>query len=213
MPKGKHGERKAMKRKTIVVGIIISVFLIGIVSAGLLDIFGKITGSVEVKAPVFYLDGSVVPIEPYTDNLAYRYLSTNIVPEDENVTYLLNGNRLIYISKPLGLDYFYDSAFNIKIRVKTNEESNLLQLRIIKIDENMVESEICEPVNPINISSWYDEFRIRETSCLSNGKIILNPTDRIGLEIRGIGGTAEYWIKTAYESSSTGSSRIEVTAI
>ena len=201
-----------MKKKTIAVSVIISVFLIGIVSASFITYFGKITGSVEVSAPVFYLDGSVVPIPPNTPNLAYRYLSTNIVPEEENVTYLLDGNRLIYVSEPLGLDYFYDSTFNIKIRVKTNEKDNLLQLRIIKIDENMIESEICEPVNPINISSWYDEFRIRETSCPSNGEIILNPTDKIGLEIRGIGGTAEYWIKTAYESPSTGSSRIEVTA-
>jgi len=43
-----------MKKKTIAVTVIISVFLIGIVSAGLLDIFGKITGSVEVTGPVFY---------------------------------------------------------------------------------------------------------------------------------------------------------------
>ncbi len=202
-----------MNKKTAIVSILFGILLIGIVSASFLTYFGKITGSVEVKAPVFYLDGSVVPIPPNTPNLAYRYLSANEVPDEENVTYLFDGNRLIYVSEPLGLDYFYDSAFNIKIRVKTNEEGNLLQLRITKIDKNMVESEICEPVNPINISSWYDEFRIRETSCLSNGEIILNPTDRIGLEIRGIGGTAEYWIKTAYESSSTGSSRIEVSAI
>ncbi len=202
-----------MNRKTAIVSVLLGVLLIGIVSAGLIDYFGRITGEVTVEGPVFYLDGSVVPVEPHTDNLAYRYLSANGVPDEENVTYLFDGNRLIYVSEPLGLDYFYDSIFNIKIRVKTNEEGNLLQLRIIKIDENMIESEICEPVNPINISSRYGEFRIRETSCLSNGEIILNPTDKIGLEVRGIGGTAEYWIKTAYDSPSTGSSRIEVSPI
>jgi len=42
---------------------------------------------------------------------------------------------------------------------------------------------------------------------------MLDSTDRIGLEVRGVGGIAEYWIKTAYESTSTGSSRIEVIAI
>lgn len=201
-----------MDKRIAMVGVLV-ILLVGGVSGGVLEWFGVISGEVVVSGPRFYLDGTIIPIEPHTDNLAYRYLSVNNVPEEENVTHLFNGDRLIYVSEPLGINYFYDSLFNINIRVKTNEKGNLLQLRVIKIDDDMVETEICEPGNPLNISSWYGDFRIRDISCLSNGEIMLNPTDRIALEVRGIGGTAEYWIKTASKSSSTGYSRIEVTAV
>jgi len=43
-----------MKKKALVVSILFGIFLISIVSAGLLDYFGRITGSVTVEGPVFY---------------------------------------------------------------------------------------------------------------------------------------------------------------
>ncbi len=54
MPKGKTNTEKKYEEKKHRNRNFDRSFIIGIVSAGLLDIFGRITGSVEVEGPVFY---------------------------------------------------------------------------------------------------------------------------------------------------------------
>ena len=193
---------------------IAGILLIGIISASLLTHFAVITGSVEVKGPVFYLDGSNVPISPYTSDLVYRDLLVNNAPsvfiED---TYIFDGNRIIFITNPLEIDWFYKTEFNIKVWIKTNNQSNIAQYRIVRIKEDLSVSPICQPDEVITFDGNYGQFRKKEKSCQSDGIINLNPEDRIGLEISGAGGTSEYWIATGNTHHSGGPSKIEVSAI
>ena len=51
-----------MNKKTAIVSVLLGVLLIGIVSAGLLDYFGKIEGSVVVEGPVFYANSQEIDL-------------------------------------------------------------------------------------------------------------------------------------------------------
>jgi hypothetical protein len=199
-----------MNKKTAITTAVLGILLIGIVSAGLLDYFGKITGEVEVSAPVFYLDGSVIP-EGGGSAIVYRNMIVNENPDEVNDTYFFNGHRLIYMTEPLGLENFYDAEFTIKVWIKTNNQSNIAQYRILKIDKDLSTKTICEPDEVIEFDGHYNSFWKKELSCQSEGEINLELDDRLGLEITGAGGTSEYWIRTG-KNYSDGMSRIEVSA-
>ena len=193
-----------MNKKTAIASALVGILLIGIVTAGLIDYFGRITGSVEVKAPVFYLDGHW--------GGAYYDLFVNEIPGDELEIYLSDGNRLLFVTEPLGIEYFYETNFNIKVWIKTNNQSNIAQYRIVRIKEDLSLSTICEPEKVVTFDGNYWKFWKKELSCSSNGEISLEPEDRIGLEISGAGLDSEYWISTGKDYTD-GYSRIEVTAI
>jgi len=190
-----------MKKKIIVGSIIVSIFLIGIVAASFLTYFGKITGSVEVSAPVFYLDGQW--------GEAYYNLFIDEIPNEAEVN-LENGHRILFVTEPLDVENFYQTRFDIKIWAKTNTEGNILQFQVVRIKTNLEEEIICVPpsIEPNSGTS----FTKRETYCESGGEITLNPEDRIGLIIMGAGLDSEYWISTGKDYTD-GYSRIEVTAI
>ena len=141
-----------MNKKMIIVSVIVLVFLVGIASATLLTYFGKVTGTVSVSGPVFYLDGSVVPIPPHTSDLVYRNLTINNPPADENVSYIFDGHRLLFITEPLNINNFYNATFNIKIWAKTNNFGNILQFKIVKVSSGLIEETICTP-QPIDRKS------------------------------------------------------------
>jgi hypothetical protein len=192
-----------MKKKIVVIGIIISVILIGIVSASLLDFFGKITGSVKVKGPVFCLDGHL--------GEAYYKLLTNEIPSEEKEINLIDGNRIVFITEPLGVDEFYKAKFDIHIWIKTNNLGNILQSEVIRIDSNDREYNICT-LKPIIIGAT-EEFQHYSTSCIWNGEMQIEPEDRFGLEIHGVSLDSEYWIRPGHRYNSGGNyvyDRIEV---
>lgn len=187
--------------KKFLISLVFVSLLIGFVSAALVPFLSNfISGTAEVKEPVFYLDG-------YLEGVYYD-LYLNEIPSFEEEAYIFDGNRILFITQALNIDYLYESEFNINIWAKTNVRGNILQFQIVKIKPNLEEEIICTP-QTINISSWYDQFRKRETSCTSNGIIELNPNDRLGLIISGAGGTSEYWISTG-KKYTDGYSRIEI---
>ena len=200
-----------MNNKIAIASALLGVLLIGVVSAGLLDYFGKITATVEVEGPVFYLDGSVIPEEGGA-NIVYRNMIINENPEEENDTYLFDGHRLIFMTEELEIEDFYEAEFNIKVWIKTNNQSNVAQYRILKIREDLSTQTICEPEEVITFDGNYDSFREKPLSCSSDGEINLELEDRIGLEISGSGGTSEYWVRTGHNYTN-GYSRIEVSVI
>ncbi len=193
-----------MKKKTAIVSVLLGILVIGIVSAGFLNFFGKITGSVVVEGPVFYLDG-------YWGGVYYN-LFTNEIPEDEEEVYLYDGNRLLFITEPLGVDNFYQANFDIHIWAKTNNSGNLLQFQVVRIKPELEEEVICVPPAIEPSSSG---FYRKETSCSSPDTISLNPEDRIGLIIMGAGIDSEYWIRPGHKYTQDGNpayDRIEVSA-
>ena len=191
-----------MKRKIAM--LIFGILLIGIVSAGLIDYFGRITGSVEVKAPVFYLDGN------HSDGGVYHKLYVNQIPPEE-IIYFWNGERIIFKTNDLEVDEFYPVRFDVKVWMKTNNSGNTVQARFIKLDSQNHEETICDVSSPISISAT-ENFYKYEFSCESNEEIDLDPYNRIGLELRGNGNSSqEYWISSGKDDTE-GVSRIEVTA-
>ena len=191
-----------MKKKTAIVSILFGILLIGIVSASFLTYFGKITGSVEVKAPVFYLDGQW--------GGAYYNLFVNEIPGEEIIVNLSDGNRLLFVTEPLDVENFYQARFDIKVWAKTNNESgNILQFQFVRIKPNLEEEIICVPPS-VTLTNTQNYVK-KETFCESNGEIALNPEDRIGLIIAGAGLESEYWISTGKDYPE-GYSRIEVSA-
>ncbi len=199
-----------MKTKTITIGILLGVLLIGVVSAGLLDYFGKITGSVEVEGPVFYLDGQI-------DDGVYHKLLTNEIPnpEDEIEINWSDGHRIVFRTEPLNVDGFYKAKFDIHIWIKTNNASgNLIQLNMMRINEDKTEDIICTNSELINSSIKTH----KEISCTSDGEILMKLEDRFGLEIKGLE-TSEsdiFWMSPGAKYTSGGNpvyNRIEISAI
>jgi len=98
-----------MKKKTIAVTVIISVFLIGIVSAGLLDIFGKIEGNVEVSGPVFYaVSGAEADGDPGS-------LSINEFPGGGTTYTLSGGNTRYFRTDKLDAMDFYAPELKLSV--------------------------------------------------------------------------------------------------
>lgn len=129
-----------MKKKIIVIGIIISILLIGIVSASLLDFFGKITGSVEVKAPILYtsLQKEFFAGEDYgIFNISSSEESRTSIkawvesPGAEAV--LLDWKFPGFIVPQV--DYFYESEWRGYYRVKVENGTASFFARIYKLDE------------------------------------------------------------------------------
>ena len=104
-----------MKKKIILIGIIISVFLIGIVSAGLLDFFGEITTTITVKGPVFYANSETINL----DGEQVKKLSINEF-NDSTANYTIkNGDSEKFwtekFDKPLD---FYNPEVKLYVRAK-----------------------------------------------------------------------------------------------
>jgi len=95
------------KRITIVL-LIGSVLLIGIISAGLLDYFGEISGEIEVKIPIFYLDN----IDIMEEKEGYLRFEGDV----NGTSFLLDSNK--FYSDSLEVEKFYPMNFNIILEVK-----------------------------------------------------------------------------------------------
>ena len=195
-----------MKKKTLITSIIISVFLIGIVSASFINYFGKITGSVEVSGPVFYLDGQI-------STGIYHKLLINELPSETLDVNWSDGQRVVFETVPLNVDHFYKSKFNFIFYAKANASERQIQMNIIKINpDNSQGGQICYS-GLVNITST-SNFRDYTLSCISSGPIALNPNQGIAIEIWGTSQniTDIYSISTGDNSRTYGASRIEVTA-
>lgn len=153
-----------MKKKTIAISVIISLLLIGIVSANLLIYFGRITGSVEVGNPVFYLDGT-------KDSQYEKYYTLKLNDDGISaINFLLSGDENVwFISETLGIDDFYDEQYEIKLRMKTiHEDDSLTGSIYAKLwtgdEDNYWQEEIC---NTILIGIEQEE-KIYTFNCIPN---------------------------------------------
>lgn len=184
-----------MKRK--IATVILGIFLIGIASAGLLDSFGRITGSVEVKGPVFYTASS-------------NELIINEKPSSGNWNIISNGpyvKREWVMSKEnsLGGIDFYKPEINFVVNLKIGDDFNVprgIGLEFGYYDSNDNKKTICstkylsitkngtieipcplinyEEDNPQNIERFYYSFEP-----LSNKKYTIFTKDTY-VEIIGV---------------------------
>ena len=191
-----------------IIGTLISILLIGIgiASAGLIPcLSNKVSTSVEVKGPIFYLDGK------HEDGGVWHKLLINELPIKEDI-YFWDGNRIVFKTKPLGINNFYKARFNATVYIKSNNSGNTIQARFIKLNDDNNDQLICNVNELITIKKGI--IKAENFFCDSNEEIDLSDYDRIGLELRGNGNESqEYWIRVGDNDLTYGASRIEVTAV
>lgn len=166
-----RGKSMKKKTKTITVGIIISVFLIGIVSAGLIDYFGRITGSVSVEAPVFYAsDGHPLEGSEYS-------LGINEFTPRDSVSFIGAESPKLFVSKPLEIDSFYAANYEMSIHAESNNENGQIDAELWVIQGD-------NPNNKKDLICWgstsepvYKE-KTYTISC-SGEELSLDETDRL----------------------------------
>lgn len=182
-----------MKKKTIMMGIV-SLMLIGIVSAGLVGyLSNSVTGSVEVKGPVFYTASS-------------NELIINEEP-DSSSTKTINGIEEIdfVMEEDLGGIDFYKPELNFVVELEINNfsESRGIELEFGYIGENGNSVRICNIQKIGIVENDLDEPL--SVSCMG----IVAPTDikHFYYTIEGMGDEyLEYKIKTKY-------SYVEITGV
>ena len=189
-----------MKKKTIAVSVIISVFLIGIVSAGLIDYFGRITGSVEVSAPVFYATR-----EDSSENPNNYLLSLNeFVGNFDYVQFTNGGTNKWFVTEELGIESFYESDYNFKVELCTENNSInepfgqvVMDLKILKENGDFRET-ICE-LNINNIPTinhcLSENYQIYEISCSADELSGLDKEDRFAWIMTDGSHDITYYIK------------------
>jgi len=178
-----------MKKKTILVSIIIAGLLIGIVSAGLIDYFGRIEQTVEVSGLVFYLDGDM------------DKLLINGIPDTEeeitievNIENSLNEDLIGELDKP---------KFDIIFWAKADNSGDTLEFKILK-DSDI----ICEP-SSVDITATAN-YTKKTTTCSSTEKTIFESGDEIKLVLSGANGNSgDIYISTG-KKRTAGYSRVEV---
>ena len=114
--------------------LIIGILLISIVSAGLLDYFGKITATVEVEGPVFYAapEKTLLFNEEPTTHANYK---------------ITNGNAIVFWTEENfgGIDFYYIPKVDLYVRAKVNNATPEKPLELIfgYSDTSNVMHEIC----------------------------------------------------------------------
>ena len=108
-------------KKMIVVGIL-GMVLVSLASAGLLDIFGKIEGSVEVSGPVFYASA-----EHLVDDNDTQYWGLGIGEYEDRSTPVTftGGDTKWFISESLGVEKFYAAEWKISVHAESTANSLL----------------------------------------------------------------------------------------
>jgi len=177
---------KNKEEKIAIATAILGILLIGIVSAGLLDYFGKITGSVEVEGPVFYA----------TKNISNEYLEhyslalNEFDGESGYVTFPDGLENQWFVSEELEVDSFYAADYNFDVEIcAKNKTVNdtigqvALTLKVLEEGGDFREGISCIAyVNDIpTIESCVEEnYNIYHTSC-SMEELELEPTDKFVL--------------------------------
>jgi len=129
-----RGKSMKKKTKTITIGIIISVFLIGIVSAGLIDYFGRITGEVTVEGPVFYATSNDV------SGTNFKELWINDIDETSTWTTISETESQTFITETFdNVIDFYPPRLELSVEAKLIGETTppkILELEFGYFEEN-----------------------------------------------------------------------------
>jgi hypothetical protein len=191
-----------MKRKIAM--LILGILLIGVISASLLTYFGQITGSVEVKAPKFYLscENSDISSKPY------KLLINNDSTGECTRSFTDGSTNQWFVTDPLGVESFYPANYEIFLKVKNTHENEtgqiLVQLWVIDEDGHLkspdpIDSELFS-ISPNSI--WESSL------ILTGGELTLDDTDRIALKLTD--GLHDITYQVLIKD---GNNKIEVTAI
>jgi hypothetical protein len=182
-----------MKRSLIMFGIM-SLLVVSLAYAGVLNYYGKIVGNVNVQPPTFYAS-----YENVAENW-YRLL-INQKPSQTGTIHFTDGNNVMFWSRSLNINSFYPATYTFYIKASATNPTTLnVRLYIADQDGNQ-KQEICFS----SISNVGNEG-IYTTSCSGNVST-LTSTDTFVWEIKGTGGPA---VTNYIYIDLDGSTRIEV---
>lgn len=204
MPKGKQTGEKDMKKKiaTLIVGIL----LMAIVSAGLIDYFGKIEGSVTVEGPTFYLDGE----HPFGNTQLWG-LSINEEGTSTTTKPSFTGqNSKFFLSEPLGVESFYEADWDLTLSLRTKDNvSGQVDIEIYTIegeDPYLTKDNICTNSPSIIIPQLDDsDFHSYSITCEGNELTDMEESDMLVLRL------SDGFNSIKYYTELNGNSKIEVT--
>ena len=170
-------------KKVIVIGIL-GIVLVSLVSAGLLDYFGKIGGSVEVTGPVFYANSEEIDLF----GKQVKELSINEFTISTSSYTIKNGESKVFWTKEFDepLD-FYKPEINLSVRSKIQEGIIPKNLKLIfGYYQGDNSREICHGLIAVNSNTTY---KVYSTLCDSYEEFNL-PIENIDgfyYEIKGQG--------------------------
>jgi hypothetical protein len=172
--------------------------MISIASASVLDYYGKIEGSANVKGPTFYTSN-----ENITDTF-YKKLLINQPPTEEQKgeVSFIDGQSQSFGSNSLNVNSFYRPKFDFSIEAGVSEGERPLILEVYTWNPSTTETKefICKAI--LNISSLGNYT----TACSGNNTLSLSPSDGFLWEIKGGVG----WTNITYTIYLNGNTKFEV---
>lgn len=184
-----------MKKKIAV--LILGILLIGMTSASLVAYLSNIiTGSVEVKGPVFYLSNE----HPIGGTTYWGLGINNFIERTTPVSFTGSSNKL-FISEKLGVSSFYAANYKINIEAESTNENGQIDARMYFIEGDNPynkRGDICSG----SVGSVYNK-NVYTINCQTE-ELILDPNWRLVLELSD--GMNEIQYKIYME----GNSKIEV---
>ena len=194
-----------MKRKiaTLIAGIL----LVGIVTAGLVPWLSNIvSGSVEVRGPVFYLDG-----EHPLGGTSIWGLAINEEGKSTTTTPSFTGsNSKFFISESLGVESFYEANWDLTLSLKTEDNvSGQVDIEIYTIqgeDPYLKKDNICTNNPSITITQLDDfNFHLYSITCEGTELTDMEESDMLVLRLSDGFNNIKYYIEL------NGNSKIQVT--
>jgi len=166
-----------MKKEILVAGILF-MLLIGIVSANVLSYFGRITGSVEVNGPVFYLSCEKSDVS----DKSYKLLINDDATGECTRTFTDGYSNLWFVTESLGVESLYEADYEMSIRIRNTHASEVGQV----LTEVWIIKENGDLKYAVPIAAY--AFRIQNQTTMAKTVVLdvddhkLDSTDRLGLK-------------------------------
>lgn len=194
-------------KKIVIVSLVMGILLVGVVSAGLIDYFGRIEGSVEVTGPVFYASAEHLVDD---DNAQYWGLGIGEYDDRNDPVTFTGGKSKWFISEPLGVEGFYRAEWKISIHAEStmnssNNETGQIDAEIWFVggDSTNKEELICHGSTSVDV----EDKDVYVISCDSDELDDLNEDWRLALILSDGANSIKYSIYI------DGKTKIEVSAI
>ena len=185
------------KIATLIAGIL----LVGIVTAGLVPWLSNIvTGSVEVRGPVFYLDGEH-PLGG-TSIWGLKLNDDNVTKKSSTFT---GSNNKLFVSEKLGIKSFYSANYKITLEAESDNESGQIDAELYYIEGDDPHNKKLDVCSGNTTESVHDK-KSYEINCKKDELTGIDPEWRLVLELSDGVNDIKYKIYTE------GYSRIEVSA-
>lgn len=197
------------KMEKIVIALL-GILLVGSVSAGILDYFGVIEGSVTVSAPEWYLSNSKYSV----NGNDYNAMTLGEFDDDDGEVSFTGKSETTqwFVTESLGVDSFYeaDFGFDIEACAENNTLDYLhgnivLELYVLAEDGIKKVPAFCSAAFGIDTvdSCLVDDYDVYHVECSANG-LDLDSTDRFLLVV------SDGSLDITYRIKMDGDSKVEV---